>query len=155
MTRLHRLLATAAAPAVGLLALGAVPAHRTPVALINESPSLPRGLYVRTPDPEIGRGAVVALRQPDVVRPYLSRRGMAWRERDIVAWNESRGAPLHPGPPRAPRAPARPPEDRRVPERVKPPPAAKDTSMAETRAKASGRKRKRPPVAEGQLGFDF
>lgn len=76
MTRLSRLLATTAAPAAGLLALVCVSAPRPPVALINESPSLPRGVYVRIHAPDIGRGAVVALRQPEIVRPYLSRQGM-------------------------------------------------------------------------------
>ena len=46
------------------------------MALVNESPSLPRGVYVRTSAPEIGRGAVVAIRQPEIVRAYLSRQGM-------------------------------------------------------------------------------
>lgn len=45
------------------------------LALVNESPSLPRGLYVRT-DAAIERGAVVALPQPVAVRPYLARLGM-------------------------------------------------------------------------------
>ncbi|WP_415289070.1 S26 family signal peptidase [Brevundimonas sp. S1H14] len=76
MTRLRRLLPVAFAPAVGLLALGAVSAQRPAVALINESPSLPRGVYVRTASAEIGRGAVVSLRQPASVRAYLARQGM-------------------------------------------------------------------------------
>lgn len=76
MTRLRRLLVAAVAPAVGLLAFGAVAAQRPALALVNESPSLPRGVYVRTSAPEIGRGAVVAIRQPEIVRTYLSRLGM-------------------------------------------------------------------------------
>ena len=46
------------------------------MALINESPSLPKGVYVRTAAAEISRGEVVAIRQPAVVRPYLARQGM-------------------------------------------------------------------------------
>lgn len=76
MTRLRRLLVVAAAPAVGLLVLGAVATQRPALALINESPSLPRGVYLRTPAAGIGRGAVVSLRQPHIVRPYFSRQGM-------------------------------------------------------------------------------
>jgi type IV secretory pathway protease TraF len=76
MIPLGRLLAAAGPPAVGLLAFGAVAAQRPAVALINESPSLPRGVYVRVHAANIGRGAVVALRQPESVRPYLSRLGM-------------------------------------------------------------------------------
>nr|WP_295238845.1 S26 family signal peptidase [uncultured Brevundimonas sp.] len=76
MTRLRRLLVAAVAPAAGLLALDAIAAQRPAVALINESPSLPRGLYVRTEARNIERGAVVALRQPAPVRAYLARQGM-------------------------------------------------------------------------------
>ncbi|MBD3833518.1 MAG: S26 family signal peptidase [Brevundimonas sp.] len=76
MTRLRSLLVAAVAPAVGLLAFGAAAAQRPALALINESPSLPRGVYVRTSAPEIGRGAVVAIRQPEIVRTYLARQGM-------------------------------------------------------------------------------
>jgi conjugative transfer signal peptidase TraF len=76
MTRLRRLLLAAVAPAAGLLAVGAVAAQRPAVALINESPSLPRGVYLRTPSAEIERGVVVALRQPASVGAYLARQGM-------------------------------------------------------------------------------
>lgn len=105
----------------------------------------------------LGRTTAWRMRQAgDFPEPVsISPGRVAWRERDIIAWNESRGAPLHPRPPRAPRPPARPPEDRRIPERVNPRPAIEDMPIAETRANTSGRKRKRPPLAEGQLGFDF
>lgn len=57
-------------------ALGAV-ADQTPVlVLVNESPSLPRGLYIRDPGATIGRGATVALPQPAVSRTYLGALGM-------------------------------------------------------------------------------
>ena len=45
------------------------------LVLINESPSLPRGLYLRT-GPPIERGAVVAIAQPAAARAYLMRLGM-------------------------------------------------------------------------------
>ena len=45
------------------------------LALINESPSLPRGLYVRSVG-GVDRGAVVAFPQPATARPYLSSLGM-------------------------------------------------------------------------------
>lgn len=45
------------------------------LALVNESPSLPRGLYLRTGAP-IERGAVVAIAQPAAARSYLRRLGM-------------------------------------------------------------------------------
>jgi type IV secretory pathway protease TraF len=44
-------------------------------ALINESPSLPRGLYLRI-GAAIEPGAVVAVPQPAVVRPYFERLGV-------------------------------------------------------------------------------
>ena len=76
MTRFRRLLTAAVAPAVVLLAFGAIARQRPALALINESPSLPKGVYVRTAAAEISRGEVVAIRQPAVVRPYLARQGM-------------------------------------------------------------------------------
>ncbi|MFC7376917.1 helix-turn-helix transcriptional regulator [Brevundimonas sp. GCM10030266] len=105
----------------------------------------------------LGRTTAWRMRQAgDFPEPVsISPGRVAWRERDIVAWNESRGAPLHSRPPRPPRAPARRPEDRSVPERVEPRPAIEDMSITEPRARTSGRKRKTIPVAEGQLGFDF
>lgn len=52
-------------------------ADHSPVwALVNESPSLPRGLYLRLPDADVTRGAVVALPQPPAARRYLGRLGM-------------------------------------------------------------------------------
>ncbi|MDO9589042.1 MAG: S26 family signal peptidase [Brevundimonas sp.] len=55
----------------------AVVAARTPaLALVNESPSLPRGLYLRDPGATIGRGATVALPQPAAGRAYLGALGM-------------------------------------------------------------------------------
>jgi conjugative transfer signal peptidase TraF len=44
--------------------------------LINESPSLPKGLYLRLPDAAPTRGAIVAFPQPMAARPYLASLGM-------------------------------------------------------------------------------
>ncbi|WP_332654518.1 S26 family signal peptidase [Brevundimonas sp.] len=45
------------------------------LALVNESPSLPRGLYLRVPGAQAARGAVVAVPAPPTARPYLSQLG--------------------------------------------------------------------------------
>lgn len=45
-------------------------------ALVNESPSLPRGLYLRDWGATPARGSVVALPQPEEARPYLGLWGM-------------------------------------------------------------------------------
>lgn len=59
------------------LAIGAMTLDHAPaVALINESPSLPRGVYVRAPSQAIGRGAIVAAPQPAASRAYLASLGM-------------------------------------------------------------------------------
>lgn len=50
-------------------------ADQPTLALINESPSLARGLYLRA-GMVIGPGAVVAIPQPVAARPYLARLGM-------------------------------------------------------------------------------
>ena len=47
-----------------------------PPALVNESPSLARGVYLRDWGGVAGRGAVVAFAQPGVARDYLGRWGM-------------------------------------------------------------------------------
>ena len=64
---------------VTVLVLGGlgVVAARTPTpVLINESPSLPRGLYLRDAGAPIERGTTVALSQPAAGRAYLQRLGM-------------------------------------------------------------------------------
>lgn len=76
MTRPRRLVLFSVVPAAGLLALGGVATPGPAPLLVNESPSLPRGLYVRAAGAPTDRGAVVALRQPPEVRPYLARLGM-------------------------------------------------------------------------------
>ncbi len=44
-------------------------------ALVNESSSLPRGLYVRAPGASAERGAIVAVRPPPAARSYLAHLG--------------------------------------------------------------------------------
>ncbi|MBX9614768.1 MAG: S26 family signal peptidase [Caulobacteraceae bacterium] len=62
---------------VAALAIIAVSADRAPaLALVNESPSLPEGLYVRQADAPIAHGSVVAIAQPSSIRPHLARLGM-------------------------------------------------------------------------------
>ena len=47
-----------------------------PPALVNESPSLARGVYLRDWGGAAARGAVVAFAQPPMARGYLERHGM-------------------------------------------------------------------------------
>ena len=70
-----RLAALTVGPAL-LIAVAAVATRQPTLAVINESPSLPRGLYLRSPGAEPTRGAIVTLPQPPSVRPYLLRQGM-------------------------------------------------------------------------------
>lgn len=66
----------AGAMSIGVfLAATAAGRERPAPALINESPSLPRGLYLRI-GAAIELGAVVAVPQPAAVRPYLKRLGV-------------------------------------------------------------------------------
>lgn len=71
--------------AVGLTGLlggaGAVLDRAPALALINESPSLPRGLYLRIPGRADVRGATVAVPQPAAARDYLGGLGMP---RDVL-----------------------------------------------------------------------
>jgi len=65
---------------IGGLAAVAMLSSRGPTAaaplLVNESPSLPKGVYLRIPSAAPEPGAVVALRQPAGVRPYLAGLGL-------------------------------------------------------------------------------
>lgn len=62
---------------VFFLTLGALIAEQTPaLALVNESSSVPRGLYLRHPRGAPERGAMVALPQPPIARRYLGALGM-------------------------------------------------------------------------------
>ena len=68
---------TAALAIAALLAGVATAADGLPaVALVNESPSLPRGVYARVPSKTIALGSVVAIPQPAGSRAYLGSLGM-------------------------------------------------------------------------------
>lgn len=56
--------------------VGLVLDHVPAVALVNESPSLPKGVYVRLSGRAPVRDAIVAVPQPETIQPYLSRLGM-------------------------------------------------------------------------------
>lgn len=63
--------------AVFMLGALALLARQTPaLALVNESPSLPRGVYARVPAGDIVRGSTVAFPQPERARAYLASLGM-------------------------------------------------------------------------------
>lgn len=64
-----------------LACVGLIADHAPAVALVNESPSLPKGLYVRKPGAKPVAGAIVALPQPSSVRAYLDHLGMP---RDVL-----------------------------------------------------------------------
>lgn len=71
---------TLALAAAALLAGVATAADSLPaVALVNESPSLPRGVYARVPSKTIALGAVVAIPQKVGSRAYLGSLGMPAR----------------------------------------------------------------------------
>lgn len=61
---------------VALTGLALIADHTPAMALVNESASLPRGVYVRLPGAVPARDAVVAVPQPSAVRAYLGRLGM-------------------------------------------------------------------------------
>lgn len=63
-------------PAAALVALLLATTVRPALVLINESPSLPKGVYVRALGGAPVRGAIVAIEQPTSVRPYLTDLGM-------------------------------------------------------------------------------
>ncbi|WP_245777311.1 S26 family signal peptidase [Brevundimonas viscosa] len=73
---MKRFIVWLAAPLAGLsiLALGA--RLVAPIVLINESRSLPPGLYLRQPGQTLSLGAVVAAEPPPEVRRYLSSLGV-------------------------------------------------------------------------------
>lgn len=60
--------------ALGCLAL--VAQHAPALAFVNESPSLPEGLYLRRPGAAIERGRTVVVPQPAPARAYLSGLGV-------------------------------------------------------------------------------
>lgn len=105
----------------------------------------------------LGRTTAWRLRQagdfPDPVP--ISPGRVAWRERDIARWNESRGPTPEPEPASRPirPTPPRPREDRVITSKVsKPNPCL---SPGGSKPKSRPRRRSAPVIAEGQLGFDF
>ncbi|AQR63168.1 hypothetical protein BZG35_17075 [Brevundimonas sp. LM2] len=81
MTRRHtlfarRILALALGPALALVLLGGAMTDSPAPAIVNESPSLPKGLYLRISDAAPVRGAVVTIAQPPAIRAYTARLGM-------------------------------------------------------------------------------
>jgi type IV secretory pathway protease TraF len=64
---------TFALACIGVMGLGVMAGHLPPVFLINESPSLPRGLYVWIKGRSPTITDTVALPQPPAARPYLNR----------------------------------------------------------------------------------
>ncbi|MFC3077848.1 S26 family signal peptidase [Phenylobacterium terrae] len=71
-----RRLAILGPPLAALGALAAISAAAPSLALVNESPSLPKGLYVRAAGAAPEPGAVVAFAQPADARPYLAALGV-------------------------------------------------------------------------------
>jgi type IV secretory pathway protease TraF len=59
-----------------LASLGVIAHPAAPLALLNESPSLPKGLYLRSLDQTPRRGDIVALEPPPAARRYLASLGM-------------------------------------------------------------------------------
>jgi type IV secretory pathway protease TraF len=62
--------------AAGLVCLGLIARASPPLALVNESPSLPKGLYLRSLDQAPRPGGVVAVEPPAFARRYLASLGM-------------------------------------------------------------------------------
>jgi type IV secretory pathway protease TraF len=72
--RIKRLVQFVAAPVIALALVGAITDATGPLAIINETPSLPRGLYARSAEP-LSHGAIVAFAQPAAARAYLQTLG--------------------------------------------------------------------------------
>lgn len=106
---------------------------------------------------DLGRTTVWRLRRaddfPDPVP--ISPRRVAWRECDITAWIERRGAPAaRRPPPQPPGPPERPAEVRVSPRPAPATPAGREPDPPQ-RTPPGPVRRLRSRVAEGQLGFDF
>jgi type IV secretory pathway protease TraF len=63
----------------GCAGLGLAAHAMPPLALVNASPSLPEGLYLRSLDQSLRPGAVIALEPPPPARRYLAGLGMPAR----------------------------------------------------------------------------
>ena len=66
----------AVAAVAGLTGLGLIAHAMPPLALLNETASLPKGIYLRSFDQTPRRAAVVAVEPPPVGRRYLASLGM-------------------------------------------------------------------------------
>jgi conjugative transfer signal peptidase TraF len=75
MTRLVRFLAWTVPPLAGLAILATQSSQGPSPWLINESSSLPPGLYRHRPDAPLSRGAIVAIAEPPIGRSYLESLG--------------------------------------------------------------------------------
>lgn len=75
----------------GLAALVLASQASPRLAIVNETRSLPRGLYVRVPGGRPDRGAVVVLPPPPATRAYLAGLGMPDRARLLKRVAASRG----------------------------------------------------------------
>ncbi|MFS0738993.1 AlpA family phage regulatory protein [Brevundimonas sp. 3P9-tot-E] len=104
----------------------------------------------------LGRTTAWRMRQAgDFPEPVpISPGRVAWRERDIARWNESRGPTPEPEPAARPITPAPPcpREDRVATPTAKPNPSPLPRG---SKPKSRPRRRSGPVIAEGQLGFDF
>ena len=108
----------------------------------------------------LGRTTAWRLRRAgDFPHPVpISPGRVAWRERDIAAWNESRGLVVTP--PIAPKPPTkalkmRPPECPVLPIAPAPSRAMESAPPGPATPPIRPVRRTRNAVAEGQLGFDF
>jgi predicted DNA-binding transcriptional regulator AlpA len=108
----------------------------------------------------LGRTTAWRLRRAgDFPHPVpISPGRVAWRERDIAAWNESRGLVVTP--PAAPKPPTkalktRPPECPVLPFAAAPAPPVASIPLEPPSPPVRHVRRARNRVAEGQLGFDF
>lgn len=73
----HGVIVIGAFAALGLVAVMAKPGPTAPtLALINETDSVPRGLYVRSADSEPRLGRLVMIAQPESARAYLAGLGV-------------------------------------------------------------------------------
>ena len=105
----------------------------------------------------LGRTTAWRMRQAgDFPEPVpISPGRVAWRERDIARWNESRGPTPEPEPAARSIRPTRPrPREDGV---IAPTTAKPNPSLSPGGCKSKSRPRRRtgPVIAEGQLGFDF
>jgi len=105
----------------------------------------------------LGRTTAWRMRQAgDFPEPVpISPGRVAWRQRDIARWNESRGSIPEPEPGARPITPT-PPRPRE--DRVVAAPTAKPNPSPSSRGskpKSRPRRRTGPAIADGQLGFDF